>query len=272
MASVELYQKVQSLPSHFQDHSLKRNHASIWTLERYLFTMPIFRWWMHAHCKRVWEMGIPSCLAALDGKQVAIGCPHRSGSAFCNYNKFLALLLWRYDSKYTLIMVDIGGYRRNNDAAIFSESKLGQAFSKGKVLIPNPSKRGQLTLHYVIVGDDIFPLKQWLLIPYPWSPLTVQQSLTTYLPSSPIWPHSLHSSLSQSALTGSNCVKSRLFRLSRLLHGSWQFNSSWQFTFSFAWSAKSLGDAVEVLLFYVYCSMLLNECKLYRILWIPGVS
>ena len=70
------------------------------------------------------------------------------------------------DARYTFTMVDIGGYDRDNDATIFNESAFGQAFKNSTVPIPNPKKKGEFTLPYVIMGDDIFPLKPWLIKPY----------------------------------------------------------------------------------------------------------
>ena len=129
--------------------------------------------------EREWDF--PNCLGALDGKHVAIECPRGSGSAYFNYKKFFSIVIMALcDAKYTFTMVDIGGYGRDNDAAIFEESQFGRGFAQSKVPIPNPTTRRQFTLPYVIVGDDIFPLKPWLLKPFPGSPLTLEQRVYNY--------------------------------------------------------------------------------------------
>lgn len=127
------------------------------------------------------EWNFPNCLGALDGKHVAIECPKRSGSAFFNYKNFFSIVIMAMcDAKYTFTMVDVGGYGRDNDAAIFEESQFGQAFTHGRMAIPSPTLRGTFTLPYVIVGDNIFPLKPWLIKPYPGSSLTIEQRVFNY--------------------------------------------------------------------------------------------
>ena len=66
-------------------------------------------------------------------------------------------------------MIDIGGYGRDNDASIFHESELGQAFEKhqSKLNVPEAELVAGFLLPYVLEGDDIFALKAWLMKPYP---------------------------------------------------------------------------------------------------------
>jgi hypothetical protein len=114
------------------------------------------------------EWNFPNRLGALDGKHVVIECPKGSGSAYFNYKKFFSIVIIAMcDTKYTFTMVDIGGYGRDNDAAIFEESQFGHAFTQRTMPIPNPTTRGTFTLPYVVVGDNISPLKPWLIKPYP---------------------------------------------------------------------------------------------------------
>ena len=63
------------------------------------------------------EWNFPHCIGAVDGKHVGIECP---GSSSFNYKKFhsMVLLVVCYKN-YSFIMVDIGGYGRDNDASIF---------------------------------------------------------------------------------------------------------------------------------------------------------
>ena len=113
------------------------------------------------------EWNFPNCLGTLDGKHIAIKCPKGGESAFYNYKKFFSVVLMAMcDAMYTYTMVDIGGYGRDNDAAIFSESAFGQAFENSTVPTPHPTNKEGFILPYVIVGD-IFSLKPWLIKPYP---------------------------------------------------------------------------------------------------------
>ena len=60
-----------------------------------------------------------------------------------------------------------GSYGRDNDAAIFSQSELAVGLESGNFPIPQSSNVSGHMLPYVLVGDDIFPLKVWLMKPFP---------------------------------------------------------------------------------------------------------
>lgn len=112
----------------------------------------------------------PNCIGAIDGKHVTIESPNKSGSKFFNYKGFFSeVLLAVVDAQYRFIYVDIGSYGSNSDASIFTGSTLGKRLSNGTYPIPPPSKPpgGDAPLPYVMVGDEAFPLKQYLMRPFP---------------------------------------------------------------------------------------------------------
>ena len=69
------------------------------------------------------------------------------------------------DAKYCFTLVDVGSYGRESDAAILSESAFGKLFDAGPsgLNIPSPRLVGNFRLPYVLIGDEIFPLKPWLM-------------------------------------------------------------------------------------------------------------
>ena len=83
------------------------------------------------------------------------------------------ILLAICDAKYCYTMVDIGAYGRDNDAAILNASTFGRAFSKGNFHLPEMSEIDP-KVPPVLVGDDTFALKPWLMQPYPGKNLNVQ--------------------------------------------------------------------------------------------------
>ena len=70
------------------------------------------------------------------------------------------------DTIYCFTLADIGGYGRDNDASIISQSEMGVAFESGETEITAETELvNGYTLHYVIVSEAIFPLKPWLMKP-----------------------------------------------------------------------------------------------------------
>ena len=128
------------------------------------------------------EWNFPNCIGAIDGKHVCIEAPANSGSAYYNYKNFHSMVLLAIcDAKYCFSMVDIGSYGRDNDASIFNESYMGQAFTNNYFLLPNNRQFPTgLELPPVLVGDDIFALKPWLMKPYPGKNLSFEERIFNY--------------------------------------------------------------------------------------------
>ncbi|XP_025200465.1 protein ALP1-like [Melanaphis sacchari] len=115
---------------------------------------------------KFWEFwNFPNCIGALDGKHVMIEAPPNTGSLYFNYKKnFSIVLLALVDAQYKFTVVDVGAFGKNSDGGILSHSNFG----KNKLNIPNnralPGTNEKLP--YVIIGDEAFPLKNYLLRPY----------------------------------------------------------------------------------------------------------
>jgi hypothetical protein len=71
---------------------------------------------------------------------------------------------------------------RCSDGGIFAESGLGKAFEEGKAGLPPPSPlpHDDQEIPFSIVADDAFPLRSWLLKPYPQRFMTRDQRLFNY--------------------------------------------------------------------------------------------
>jgi hypothetical protein len=74
-----------------------------------------------------------------------------------------------FDTHYRFIAVDIETYGKNSDGGIFSNSNLGKALERKKLNISDgKSLPGTIEkLPFTIIGDEAFPLKTYLLRPYP---------------------------------------------------------------------------------------------------------
>ena len=73
------------------------------------------------------------------------------------------------DAQYCYTLIDIGDAGRHSDGGIFSNSAFGRAMEAGELALPEPDIIPGMTsaLPYVFVGDAAFPLKQYMLRPYP---------------------------------------------------------------------------------------------------------
>lgn len=73
------------------------------------------------------------------------------------------------DARYRFLLVDIGRPGSESDGGILSRSEIGLSLEKGTLGFP-PSKSLPGTskeMPFVIVGDEAFPLKTYLMKPYP---------------------------------------------------------------------------------------------------------
>lgn len=82
---------------------------------------------------------------------------------------FSIVLLAHVDAQYKFLVIDIGAYGKNSDREILSNSNLGKAIEINKLNILNnqylPDANEKLLL--VIIEDEAFPFKKYLLKPYP---------------------------------------------------------------------------------------------------------
>lgn len=99
-----------------------------------------------------------------------VQCPKLSGSSYFNYKgTFSTVLLAAADADYCFLFVDVGSYGSECDGSIFAQSALGRRLAEDTLALPPPPGDG---LNYVFVGDEAFPLKTYLMRPYPGRSIT----------------------------------------------------------------------------------------------------
>nr|CAI5833313.1 unnamed protein product [Callosobruchus analis] len=112
------------------------------------------------------KWNFPHCVAAIDGKHVRIKAPPAQGSQFFNYKKYHSIvLLALVDGNKRFLSIDVGQYGRVSDGNVFMNSSMGKRLNLGGHLLP-----------YVIVADEAFPLKRFLMRPYPRSARRLSES------------------------------------------------------------------------------------------------
>ena len=115
---------------------------------------------------KVWNF--PHCLGAIDGKHVDSQCPPNSGSLYFNYHKRYSIVLMAVcDHNYKFSLVDIGSQGKNNNAGIYANSDLN--VENGMLDIPRGTSclnGTDMQMPYFFIGDEGFPLGNYLMRPY----------------------------------------------------------------------------------------------------------
>ena len=119
--------------------------------------------------EEMWNL--PHVIGCIDGKHVRIECPKLSGTLYYNYKGFFSLVLLAIcDANYCFTLFDLGQYRSNNDRGVLLNSELGHMFDADLINVPQERRldnNDDCFLPYFLFGDEIFPLKTWLMRPYP---------------------------------------------------------------------------------------------------------
>ena len=126
----------------------------------------------------MWDF--PYYVGALNGKHINIKCPKNTGLYYFNYKETSSVVL--PDAHYKFNYVDVGCNGRIRDSGIFRNASLSKALEKNNLNIS--ATRSLLgnneALPFVVVADDAFPLKSYLIKPYPRRHLTVEQQNFNY--------------------------------------------------------------------------------------------
>lgn len=116
------------------------------------------------------KWNFPNCIGALDGKHVAIQAPKNSGSHYFNYKGSHSIVLMALvDANYKFIYVDVGCNGRVSDGGVFTNCSLSRALEQNSLNIPPPRQlEGRdKSVPFVIVSDDAFAIKPYIMKPYP---------------------------------------------------------------------------------------------------------
>ncbi|XP_036346244.1 protein ALP1-like [Rhagoletis pomonella] len=116
----------------------------------------------------IWNF--PNCVGAIDGKHIILKCPPSSGSLFYNYKgTYSIVLLACCDANYTFTCIDIGAYGSQSDGGVLCNSSFGRRLFNNQLDLPEDDILLHSTLRFphFFVGDAAFPLKSYIMRPYP---------------------------------------------------------------------------------------------------------
>lgn len=112
----------------------------------------------------------PNCCGNIDGKHIRVKRPQLSGSMYYNYKNYYSIVLLAVSDSYnTFRIIDVGAYGKDSDGGVLSNSKFFQDLNSGSLQLP-PEERlphSNIVAPYVFLGDEAFPLKTFLMRPYP---------------------------------------------------------------------------------------------------------
>ena len=132
--------------------------------------------------KESWNMF--HVIGCIDGKHIRVECPKLSGTLYYNYKGFFSIVLMAIcDANYCFTMFDLGQYGSNNDSGVLANSEMGQMFDSYLLNVPEDSKlteNHEETMPYFLLGDEIFPLKKWLMRPFPGKNATEEERIYNY--------------------------------------------------------------------------------------------
>lgn len=136
------------------------------------FPRPTEDMWRDIALQFLEKWNFPNFLGAIDGKHITIVSPAHSGSLFFNYKRsFSIVLLALVDADYRFTFVQVGDFGRTSDGGVYSGSALGRAMEAKTLSVPAdcplPGSGVQGPMPYTMVGDAAFPLKTYLMSPFP---------------------------------------------------------------------------------------------------------
>ena len=112
----------------------------------------------------------PHVVEAIDRKHVVIEAPAKSDTLYHNYKgTFSIVLLAVCDAKYNFTLVDVCQCGSNNYSGVLAQLKISSVFENNTLNLPESEvlPGTNLDILYFLVGDEIIPLKPWLLRQYP---------------------------------------------------------------------------------------------------------
>lgn len=163
---------------------VKDTCKAIWEVlqEEYL-PYPTREIWLASAKTYQQECDFPNCIGSLDGKHCEIKCPANTGSKYYNYKNHFSISLQAVtDANGKFLIVDVGGLGRQSDSGLFRSSSLYRLLERGALNVPAPHllPDTNITVPYVIVADEGYPLLSYLMRPFPQRQLDDRRRIFNY--------------------------------------------------------------------------------------------
>ncbi|CAH1979246.1 unnamed protein product [Acanthoscelides obtectus] len=112
----------------------------------------------------------PNCFGSIDGKHCQIRCPPNSGSHYFNYLHYFSVVLQAVaDADKKFLTIEVGGRGKQSDGGTFAGSTIFNLLESNFFNVPRPTNlpNTNIELPYFLIGDEAYPLKSYLMRPYP---------------------------------------------------------------------------------------------------------
>lgn len=131
--------------------------------------------------ERKWQF--PNCIGAIDGKHVVICPPSGCGSFYYNYKGTHSVVLMAIAGpNYECLYADVGTNGRVSDGGVWNKTRLLKRLEEGSIGVPEdkPLPFGKEPVPHVLLGDDAFALRPFVMKPYPQRDLTLERRIYNY--------------------------------------------------------------------------------------------
>lgn len=129
------------------------------------------------------KWNFPNCMGCIDGKHIRLRAPANSGSMYWNYKQYHSIVLQAVaDAHCRFLYIEVGSYGKQSDGGIFAGSTLKYCLENKQFCVPDERAipNTDIKTPYVLLGDEAYPLKPYLMRPYSGRGLTEQQDIYNY--------------------------------------------------------------------------------------------
>ncbi|XP_068926686.1 uncharacterized protein [Petaurus breviceps papuanus] len=108
----------------------------------------------------------PMCAGAIGSTHIEVRCPKGQEKDYWNQHQYFSVILQAVaDPRLRFSQVFVGSSGSSHDSHMLEASQLCQKGNLGNLFPPIHKEIGGQTIGPVLVGDEAYPLREWLMVP-----------------------------------------------------------------------------------------------------------